>query len=477
MGRGLVPGVLFALGVAVAAVALLPGRVVGSGELLTNAGFDSGLAGWTTNGSVVADGGRVHVTGDHGLIKQLVGAEPYGNYTATAATEGQSGSFRIEFVFRGSGYELLTLFASPPPVRYFPAGPGQLTYTVTAPEGSAWLELHLVFSNAPIDAYLDWASLTMTPGASPTPTPTEAATEIPTPIPTPTETPASTKTPTPTKVATATKTPTPGKEPTATATRTPKPGSAGTTPAAPTATTVAGTEGGPKTLRISEFLSDPEESGRDSPFEWVELVNAGDQPVDLQGWSIGDATALDSLPATVVAPGAYVVIAGREALLPDGVARVAVDDGEIGRGLNNTGDVIRLLAPDGTVVDAISYGDDRTVFDAPPAPPGAGETLGLREVTSEASSRSWASTIGPSPGSANTFPVPVSPTATEPAPGGPASTPRAVQVVEIEEGGNGPGEIPWMMLGGAVVAGALASTWAIGPRVAGEVRRRLRRGR
>ncbi|HEY4668506.1 MAG TPA: hypothetical protein VIH05_01880, partial [Tepidiformaceae bacterium] len=69
MGRGLVPGVLFALGVAVAAVALLPGRVVGSEELLMNPGFDDGTDNWQTEGSVEPDGGRLHVTGSHGLVK------------------------------------------------------------------------------------------------------------------------------------------------------------------------------------------------------------------------------------------------------------------------------------------------------------------------------------------------------------------------------------------------------------------------
>lgn len=183
------------------------------------------------------------------------------------------------------------------------------------------------------------------------------------------------------------------------------------------------------------------------------------------------------MPAAMIAPGEYVVIAGGDAVLPGGVAVVRLEDGEIGRGLNNAGDVIRLMAPDGTVVDAMSYGDNRTVFDAPPAAPGPGETLGLREPGSEASLWSWAVTSRPSPGAANVFPVPASPPT--PTGGGeerPAGTPRAIQLVEVETGSNGPSEITWVVLGGAIVAGAAGATWTLGPRLAGEVRRRWRRG-
>lgn len=473
-------GVLLALGVAVAVVAMLPGRVLGTGELLQNPGFDSGTTNWATEGTVQAEVGLLHVTGDHGLVKQLVtNAQPFATYTAAASVEGQSGGFQIRLVFLDENFLNTSPSSFESLLLRLPSTQSTVGLSAEAPEGTAHVEVHLVFSSGtsgPIDAYLDWASLTMTPGEAPTPTPTEYATETPTPFVTPTNTPTPTKTPTPTRTPTATKTATPPKGPTAT--RTPVPGSGGA--GGPTATSVVGAgNSGPKTLRISEFMSDPEEAGRDSPFEWVELVNAGDAAVDLEGWSIGDAGAVDVLGAAVVAPGGYVVVAGRDASFPEGVAVARVGDGEIGRGLNNAGDVIRLLAPDGTVVDAISYGDNRSVFDAPPPEPGSGETLGLRHPRADASSQSWGVTLGPSPGSANRFPAPASPT--ESTSGGgeerPEGTPRAVQLVEVETGGNGPSELTWMVLGGAIVAGAAGATWTLGPRLAGEVRRRWRRGR
>ncbi|MFN8508906.1 MAG: hypothetical protein U0547_15255 [Dehalococcoidia bacterium] len=49
---------------------------------------------------------------------------------------------------------------------------------------------------------------------------------------------------------------------------------------------------------------------------------------------------------------------------------VRVPDGAIGRGINNGGDVLRLAAPDGREVDAISFGDNGEEFSPPPPAPG-----------------------------------------------------------------------------------------------------------
>jgi hypothetical protein len=240
----------------------------------------------------------------------------------------------------------------------------------------------------------------------------------------------------------------------------PPPGSTGTTPLL----------SGARTLRLSEFMSDPEQAGRDSPLEWVELVNTGTEAINLEGWKLGDALALDVLPAASVPAGGYIVVAGKEAGFAEGVAVVRVPDGEIGRGLNNGGDVIRLIAPDGSAVDAISYGDNRTVFDAPPRAPGPGETLGLLNPEDAASSDGWALTDRPSPGAPNTFPVATSVVAGERTPG---SSPR--QPVEVIEGGNGSSKVPWVILGSLGGVGLLGA-WSAGRRGIAEIRKRFGRG-
>ncbi len=61
-------------------------------------------------------------------------------------------------------------------------------------------------------------------------------------------------------------------------------------------------------MRISEFLPNPigadSQTGMDG--EWVELVNTGNESVDLSGWELRSGVGF-SLPPAVIAPGEYVV--------------------------------------------------------------------------------------------------------------------------------------------------------------------------
>jgi Lamin Tail Domain len=159
----------------------------------------------------------------------------------------------------------------------------------------------------------------------------------------------------------------------------------------------------PLSLRISEILGDPVEPGHDTAWEWVELVNIGDDPVDTAGWQIGDGTHWDVLPSVEVPQSGYVVIAAKSSAVAT-VLVLRVGDGEIADGIRNGGDSLRLLAPNGEEVDAISFGDDSSVFEpAPPAPP-AGATLGIRAALSEPAAENWAVTDHPTPGEPNVFP-------------------------------------------------------------------------
>ena len=278
--------------------------------------------------------------------------------------------------------------------------------------------------------------------------------------PTKTATPTATPTPTPTSTATpggpaATQTPTPGA-----ATPAPTTGLGGAAPAATRAPrSVGGATPGAdvaalprgKALRLSEVLADPVESGIDRAYEWVELYNAGEEPIDLEGWRLGDAVEDDVLPSLVVPAGAYALIAGPDAELPDGALAVRVLDGAIGAGLNNGGDAIRLAAPDGTVVDAMSFGDDASVLDPAPRAAGAGETIGARTFDGTGGER-WALTLRPTPGEPNAFAEPT-PEATGTAPPGatdepgastpdPSATLAERPLVEDDGDGDGGSQIP-----------------------------------
>jgi hypothetical protein len=285
--------------------------------------------------------------------------------------------------------------------------------------------------------------------------------------------------------------PPPAAEPTATSTATPtatrSAGAANTATPRPAAARAAGVAtptpagqellaSGPTSLRISEILSDPEQSGRDTPFEWVELVNVGSEPVDLLGCELGDAAELDALPTALVQPGGYVLVAGNQATLPVDVLTVHVDDGDIGNGLNNDGDRVRLLAPDGSLVDEVSFGSNVSVFDPAPAAPGAGKTLGIRDVLADPGGESWAITLRPCPGEPNVFAVDATPAAGKSAaPAGPvvAADARADLVTTADDSGRSP--LPWLILAGVVGAGGFATAGRAVPRALEYWRRR--RGR
>ncbi|MCC7364430.1 MAG: lamin tail domain-containing protein [Dehalococcoidia bacterium] len=289
------------------------------------------------------------------------------------------------------------------------------------------------------------------------------------PTATATASPARTATPTPATASPGPATPPPvarppGNAATATATSTVAGVIAPGPAASPAPAFVVQPVAGPLSLRISELLADPAESGRDAPFEWVELVNVGAEPVDLAGWTIADGAGSDVLPSAVVPPGGFVVIAGRDAQFP-GIPIVRVPDGEIGGGLNNGGDTVRLLAPGGDEVDSISFGDDRSVFDpAPPAPP-AGSTLGVIAAGADPAPENWAITSAPTPGAPNTFPPPArdaaEATATSAPQGivsapGAATQPAGAPDATFEDGTKDGSAIPWILLGGSIGGSAAA---------------------
>ena len=135
-------------------------------------------------------------------------------------------------------------------------------------------------------------------------------------------------------------------------------------------------------LFISEVLADPpsgaagdaNRDGRHDPYEdeFVELYNAGSTSVDLSGWRLGDTASLLSYfrfpPGAVIAPRSYVVLFGGGS--PSGFAvPVYTDDGRIGDGLQNSGEVIHLIDGTGDRVAGVSlptWPDDQSIARYPP---------------------------------------------------------------------------------------------------------------
>ena len=102
-------------------------------------------------------------------------------------------------------------------------------------------------------------------------------------------------------------------------------------------------EGGdPDLVVINEFLPDPNTLYSE---EWVEIYNPQSLGVDLSGYILDDITTGGTNPYSI-APGTVVPAHGYLVLY----------QGATGVGLNNAGDTVNLLKPDGvTVVDSYSY--------------------------------------------------------------------------------------------------------------------------
>ncbi len=230
---------------------------------------------------------------------------------------------------------------------------------------------------------------------------------------------------------------------------------------------------GPNTLRISEVMSDPSEAGTEAAFEWVELVNAGAEPVDTTGWRFGDSQELDELPAATVPPGGFVVVAGKSATFAAGVAVIRPADGTIGNGLNNKGEALRLVSPDGTEVDTISYGENTSVFDPAPPAPASGQTIGTLVAGADPDSANWAATLRPTPGQANVFRSVPGAAGGSPAPGTPGAP--GTDSSGSLEGDDGSSPVPAAILGAAAFAG-LAGAGITGRRLWPKIRERVRGG-
>jgi hypothetical protein len=148
-------------------------------------------------------------------------------------------------------------------------------------------------------------------------------------------------------------------------------------------------------LRISELLPDPVEPGADSDYEWIEIANFGREPADLKGLLLSDNQGAIVLPAIALGPRQVLVIAGARASVPEATAYWP--PGGFSNGLANGGDRLVLYMPDGTLIDALSYGSDAT-YDRPPLlAPDPGKSL-VRRFADDGTLASTAMDSSPSPG-------------------------------------------------------------------------------
>lgn len=92
--------------------------------------------------------------------------------------------------------------------------------------------------------------------------------------------------------------------------------------------------------------------------EFVEIYNAGSDPMDLTGWKLHDSTGLrhEFESGLVLGAGEFYVVFGGG--IPTGIPSRSTAASTGGLSLNNTSDEVKLLGPDDSVRDSHMFGPE-----------------------------------------------------------------------------------------------------------------------
>jgi hypothetical protein len=113
------------------------------------------------------------------------------------------------------------------------------------------------------------------------------------------------------------------------------------------------------------------------PADWLEVYNQKNDFIDLSGWYLKDEddSHIFNFPDGLeIGPYGYLAICENQYAFDEVFPEVKNRIGNLGFGLSNAGEVVRLYAPDSSLVDSVRY-DDNSPW--PESPDGTGPTLEL----------------------------------------------------------------------------------------------------
>lgn len=154
-------------------------------------------------------------------------------------------------------------------------------------------------------------------------------------------------------------------------------------------------------LHFTELHYNPASvQGIDNAYEFLELYNPDTVAVDLEGWSLSEGLSFTFPPGAEIAAGGFVVVTS-SAVTYSGLGYAVYDWGT--GGLHNSGELLAIRAPNGQVVESVTYSD---AGDWDGAPDGLGPSLERLFLTGDPSSpNQWSASInvGGTPGAPNSL--------------------------------------------------------------------------
>lgn len=154
---------------------------------------------------------------------------------------------------------------------------------------------------------------------------------------------------------------------------------------------------------ISEIHYNPSsQQGNDSQYEFVELMNPHPFSISVSGYSLADGIDVTFPEGTMIPAGGFLVTANDTATYAALLNPfIPLFEWSGASSLHNSGETIRLLRPDGSEADIVTYSDTNGWTDEAD---GLGSSLEWKGVPYDNSlPESWAGSnaLGGSPGSAN----------------------------------------------------------------------------
>jgi parallel beta-helix repeat protein len=112
-------------------------------------------------------------------------------------------------------------------------------------------------------------------------------------------------------------------------------------------------------------------TGTDPDNEWVIIHNLENETIDISNWQICDNVECDKIPTSSIPANGFAIITASSTTfdlwkIPKGMTKIVLEDKRIGNALANSGDRVILKDRYGNIIDAMSYGDDKSIFDNPP---------------------------------------------------------------------------------------------------------------